>query len=129
MELALFIYLSGITESLRGFLSITGGVAGIASVFLAVAWAISAAESINETIKNGIKKAFKWAISVALVFGFLGALIPSQKTMWMMAAGYAGQEIATNKATQETVKKLNDVIQGKLDLILSDMNKELAKTK
>ncbi len=103
MELALLIYLAGIVKKLSAFLCI----AGVLLCFIGVV-------IFTHT------KAFKRALLISVVgflFVFSSVFIPSEKTIYLMAGGYATQEIATS----DTAKKALEILNEKLDTELEGL--------
>jgi hypothetical protein len=121
MELALFIYLSNLVPSLANSLAVIAVIAGILSIVYGINWAIDVERKVDTL---PVKKTFKVVFTVLLFSWAMAVLVPNQRTMWMMAAGYAGQQVVTSEVAQETAQKLNKIIQGNLDSIIAGMNQK-----
>lgn len=69
---------------------------------------------------------FKWLKKPAFVIILLGltvSIIPSEKTMYMMAAGFAGQKVVQSETADKVVKILN----SKLDEYLVEIEEKTKK--
>jgi len=109
MELALFVYLAGVVGNV-------GGVFVAIAIISAVIAFICGAVAINAD-KSFIKP-FYISLCVLLFSAFTAALLPSEKTMYLMAGAYTTQAVAQSTVGQKTV----ELIEQKLD-------EELAKLK
>lgn len=123
MELALFVYFAGIVSKLSTMLVITSliGLAGIVIYLIVVGGILS-----SYTNRGPDKKTFsdyfpnlrKLIIGV-FCLGVVTAMIPSEKTMYLMLAGYTTQQVVQSETGDKVVK----VINAKLDEYLEDMSK------
>ena len=81
-----------------------------------------AKEHNDSVLKNrGIAK--KWSIRVAvmgLVFALTSALIPSEKTIYIMAGAYATEQIANSDRVQKIGSDVLEVIESKLSKMKED---------
>lgn len=122
MKLALFIYLAGIVGNIGAVLTTTSifGCIALVVYLIVVGWQIDANNGEFKDYKGGLRNS---AIAVFL-FAILSSAIPSEKTMYMMLAGYAGQQ-ALQSETAAKVQKLIDV---KLDEFTNEIiNKKKEK--
>ena len=110
MELALFVYLAGVVESLKNLFIV---------ICVAVPFGLFAS-AMHADINNIKNKYIKPLIITFIASGFLAALTPSEKTMYMMAGGYATQQVVTSTVAKKTVS----LIEGKLDEELSKLSKQ-----
>ncbi len=104
MELALLIYLAGIVGKLSAFLSIAGGLLYFIVLFIFIH-------------TEEFKKALLPPVVVGFLLIFSSVLIPSEKTIYLMAGGYATQEIVTS----DTAKKVLEILNEKLDTELEGL--------
>lgn len=119
MELALFIYLAGIVGNIGAVLTTTS-IFGCIALFVYLIWQIDDNNREFEDYKGSLRNS---AIAVFL-FAMLSSVVPSEKTMYMMLAGYAGQQ-ALQSETAAKVQKLIDV---KLDEFTNEIiNKKKEK--
>jgi len=105
MTLALLVYLAGVLHGVQ-FVFVLCGIA------LAVI-------SLMGVFDNCKKSAVKYGTAAAIVF-LIAALIPSEKTMYVMAGAYATQQIAENPNVQRIGGKIVTVIDKKLDEIIDE---------
>jgi len=110
MELALFVYLAGVVGKV-------GGVFVVICTVSAIAAFICGISTVADNDKSFIKP-FYISLSTLLFSAFVSALLPSEKTMYLMAGAYTTQAVAQSTVGQKTV----ELIEQKLD-------EELAKLK
>lgn len=118
MELAIFIYLA----SLVGKISLVCMLLLTFGTFLYGLYAVVMTVEYSDTVQY--KKTF------AVLFAFLlstATLMPSERTMYMMAAGYAGQTVAQKVSNSESVDKVQKIINNKLDEYLEEQTKKVTK--
>lgn len=132
MELAVFIWLTSFIPAIKaGFLWICLAIL----VYIVCVVCHAAFNSDTDYTKaykpENYRRAmevwkFKWlkwpAISLTLLY-VIAATLPTQKTMYMMAAGYAGQKTVQSEAADKIVKILNT----KLDEYLKETEDKLKK--
>ena len=110
MELALFVYLAGVANSVSMLFSLIGVsgllVACVASLFI-----------YSEEPKGKIKN---WWFISALSCCFISSVIPSEKTMYMIAGAYAAQTVATSPVASKTL----ELIESKIDSELNNLKKK-----
>jgi amino acid transporter len=117
MELALFVYLAGVVGNIGGFLVLIALVSGFALLAYILAYVTQSRYSRDEW---EFKKKY---IGVPLLAGFIAAVFPSEKTMYMMLAGYTGQQVLQS----ETASKVHKVIDAKLDEYIKEMTETKEK--
>lgn len=129
MEFALFVWLTGVIPTLKGFLGLPVMLI-IAYCGCKIIWAVFNSDAYTqkyEPIKY--QKAvdvwkFKWlkwpAIWVA-VLSVTASLLPTEKTMYMMAAAYGSQQLVQSEAAEKVVK----IVNGKLDQYLEEVDKSV----
>lgn len=134
MELALLVYGISVLSSAGGFLAaIMGGL----SVYLTIQLfrmivskqdrSLSHYSKGKEWHDQHEKKLFtsiKKIIAGMCITGLVGVLLPTEKTMWMMTAAYAGQSMVQS----ETAKKLGVLIEKKLEGLIEEADSQ-AKVK
>lgn len=111
MELALFIYIAGVIGNISSFFAVSAALTFIALVIYITNNYIDGFTEVE------IKKMF---IVVPFVFGFISTIIPSEKTMYLMLAGYTSQQVLQS----ETGNKIVKVINAKLDDYIDEITKE-----
>ena len=110
MELALFVYFAGIVSKLSGlfvFIAIASGISGL----------ICLAAVLFDNDKS-YQKSVYICLTTWLCSALIATLLPSEKTMYLMAGAYTTQAVAQSTVGQKTV----ELIEQKLD-------EELAKLK
>lgn len=117
-SLSWFIYLAEVLHNLgnTAFVFSLGGMF-VSFGLLVGTIAVTAAASTDkdaETFKPTVVFMNKlwWPIWVVCIL--LANFLPKKDTMYMIAASEAGQMIVENKATQEVLGEVKDVIMGKL---------------
>lgn len=110
MELALFVYLAGIVGKVGGVFFAIATISGLIAFMCGI-------YTVSNNDKSFIKP-FYISLSTLLFSAFVSALLPSEKTMYLMAGTYTTQAVAQSTVGQKTV----ELIEQKLD-------EELAKLK
>jgi len=110
MELALFVYLAGVVGKVGGLFTVIAFVSTIAVFFCGISIAA-------DNDKSFIKPLYI-SLCTCVFAAFVAALLPSEKTMYLMAGAYTTQAVAQSTVGQKTV----ELIEQKLD-------EELAKLK
>ena len=108
MELALFVYLAGVVGNV-------GGVFVAIAIISAIIMFICGVYVVDD---KSFMKPFYISLCTLLFSAFTAALLPSEKTMYLMAGAYTTQAVAQSTVGQKTV----ELIEQKLD-------EELAKLK
>ena len=132
MEFALFIWLTGVIPSLKvGIVLLSLPI--IAYCVVKMIWASCNSDSsyTKEYEPEDYSKAMevwkfkwvKWPATVIVVLLTSSALLPSQKTMYLMAVAYGSQKMVQSEAADKVVKILN----GKLDEYLKEAEDKLKK--
>lgn len=121
MELALFFYMAGVTESF-GSAMFTLSIMSIIGYFLFAFFGYMNADMSYSGEKAAKKeylsrnlKSMKWIpiLSVSLIL--FTSILPSKDTMYTMAAAYGVQTAAENPNVQRVAGKSLQVLEGKLD--------------
>lgn len=104
MELALFVYLAGIADDLK----ITFGlIASLLSIILTMALVFYLAIEYDEDMRNMTKKTIKWSLPICLVCTIIALFTPNKNTIYLMAGGYAAQEVATGEIGNKVMRIIN----------------------
>ena len=122
MELALLVWFASIV----GNISFVLGWVVLALLGIVIS-DIIVTGSHNSVYDNKKKYPFqktwgKWCTTVALVLAVVVGMIPTEKTVYFMAAGYAGQKVVQSEAADKVVK----IINGKLDEYLKEAEEKLS---
>lgn len=112
MELALLVYAVSLLDGLLKFLTIMCAAAMLG----AVASGVALLESYNDTTVP--KRWFRRSLVSLAIMGFIGTLIPSERTAYIMIAAYATQQVAKAPEVRETGEKVLTLINSKLDQII-----------
>lgn len=132
MELALFIWVVNVLPSVSGLLVGVMVLIGL-YCFVKILWAScnSDVEYTKKYIPDSYAKAIevwkmKWIkkpAAAVIIIGVIVSLIPTEKTMYLMLAGYTGQRIVQSEAADKVVQ----IINKKLDEYLVEAEKKLNK--
>lgn len=132
MEFALFVWLTGVIPSLKAGLILLS-LPLIAYCGFKIIWALWSSdsgytkkyepESYSKAMEVWKFKWLKWPATVMVVLLTSSALLPSQKTMYLMAAAYGSQKMVQSEAADKVVKILN----SKLDEYLKEAEDKLKK--
>ena len=104
--LSFLIYLSNVIPNVGILLFLTGILGLPVLVFIGAVWS-------SDTGKNQFLKLKPWLIACAVSM-FLSALIPNQKTIYMIAASEMGEAVVTTEAGQEIFNELKDTVMYQL---------------
>ena len=126
MELALFVWVSSFIGSLGNVLMVVGIVASALSLLV---WGVryaSYADDASSSYRRGdaVKphsKPFLVVIVIGVVITLFATLLPSQKTMYLIAGAWAGQKVVQS----ETADKVLRIVNSKLDEYLVDVEKSV----
>lgn len=114
MELALFIYLAGVVGGLADLLI---GTFVIAVVGLFVFWVgVLAALDGRRYSFDRFSKNLRNATIGVFALGVITAVIPSEKTMYLMLAGYTAQTVIQSETTDKVLKVINTKLDSYLEL-------------
>lgn len=130
MELAILVWVISMLESITLLLMILG----IGLVLLSVMSALTSSdydsnyrsENVEEKAKSWWRTAKVSAVCAILVFG-LTAIIPSEKTAWMMTGAYAAQTVVQSDASKKVLKIIETKLDGVLDETLANAQKKVNK--
>ena len=132
MELMLFIWFASVVESIKTGFGVILTLC-IAYAGFKVFWAMLNADTeyTKRWEPEKYKKAmeifkFKWLRgigTVMVILGFIVAVIPTEKTLYMMAAGYGTQRVVQS----ETADKVLKIVNGKLDEYLLEIEEKVKK--
>lgn len=126
METAMFIWLASNIGHLSAWLS---GVAIVIFFANGGVWFAYGLYSIDANKEDSSKfrkfnlRAVKWTIPFALFLTLVTALLPSEKTLYLMAGGYFGQQVVQSEQVGKVVK----IIDIKLDEYLKEAEEKLKK--
>lgn len=126
MNLALYIYLCEVVGGLKGIF-VTSAIAsvGVLGVIGFVTLVTGNFEDCYreektlkyQTLRNKLLKIF----TLLLVFGaLLSTLIPSQKTMYAMAAAYYGEQAVKSETFQRLNGKAMQLLEVKIDELIGE---------
>lgn len=118
MNLALLVYLASISEGVKSLLAVGGMFLLFTPIFTTIVAMWCKDFSDSEAVANAIKlkrKVSLPAFIVGLICIPLSVLIPSEKTIYIMAGVYATEQIVTNTKVQKIGNDVLEVIESKLD--------------
>lgn len=135
MELALLVWAAEVLPAVAHTILFMGVILLVGLAFLGLFLYLDGAPSYYDkqynkeeydrklTTYNNIRKAYPKIICTLLAFIMLATLVPSQKTIYMMAGAYGAQSIATS----ESAKKVIRILETKLDSIITEQEEKLKK--
>lgn len=86
-------------------------------------------DKTKEDYKNrNLTKFYKWLKNLVISIVIMSSLIiivPSERTIYLMAGAYIGQKVVADKNISDKLKKINKIIDYKLDDIISKYEEEL----
>lgn len=130
MELALFLYLTNFVSNLSlslFLLLIPIGIGGLVTIL----WPILSSERWGQTkeeYKEELKSAKGYSKTLLTIFCILlpiFVIIPSEKTMYLMAGGYAAQKVVQSPIADKTLRILED----KMDSYIKEAEEKVNKKK
>ena len=126
MELALLVYFASVVGSISTLLCISSFILFWISTAFIVALTVGEfgiRKSYEDTdedfnrkleIKSILTKSVKWTIPLTIIFALLSALLPTERTVYLMTAAYATQTIAKNDRVQKIGSDVLEVVEKKL---------------
>ena len=121
MELALLVYGVSLLDGLLNFL----GLVAVAAITGVLVSGIAYAEVPGGT--SGPKMWLKRCVVTLFAVGFISALIPNQRTAYIMVAAYATQKIAQTPEARVTGDKVLTLINSKLDQLIQEADEPKKK--
>lgn len=98
------------------FLIVLGVLSQLATMVAQDIWAIEMQDTFNKFIKSNIKR----YILVLSILLSIVVLIPSERTMYIMAGLYTGDKVLDTVSQPETFQKAEQLLNQKLDKMLGD---------
>lgn len=138
MELAVLVYTISLLGSLNSLLTAFMLIAIVAFVvcgmIAVINWDSSGVASYEEATREQYKmvsrtfgKHASRAAILASVLAIVLALVPSEKTAYVMVGAYAAQKVAENPEVQRMSSKVLNIIELKLDEYIEDTTKAVEK--
>ena len=124
MSIVLLVYLASVVHSL----TVVFALYAIFSIILIGIVKFAKIIHADETRKpeNPFKHIKKWVASVVVAI-LLAVLIPSERTMYIMAGASIAQDIANSPKTAATLDKVYKIVDSKLDEQLEVVSKKAEK--
>ena len=116
MSIELFFYLAGVVDALDSFVAIVAFISLGAIVIYTIILVCGDGMTSELFFKSYNLKVFL----VPAVFGIMAAIIPNEKTMYMIAASSIGRDLVQS----ETGKKVHTLVDAKLDELISEISKK-----
>lgn len=113
MNLVLLAYLVGIINNVHGLLTGVIITTVLSVTTLGFLCLISTMPDLGFT-KGFWQKPIKWMIIVGSVASILQALLPDERTAWMMLGAYTAQEVLANPTLQQTTHNIVELINAKI---------------
>lgn len=125
MELALLIWFASVST---GIAKLFGTISFVTFVTAAFVLGFSLFYSFVEDEKLKIfeyKKSIIGVFIFSLVSGLISVVIPDERTVYLIAAGYAGQKIVESDKFQKSTDDVYQIVNMKLEQIKRDMKEDL----
>lgn len=120
MDITLALYLIDVLDTTKGVAIIGLVLLTITSVIIGLMAYCDSNTSEDEIV---IKKAFSSLLKITLLLLIISILIPSQKTMYLMASTEAAKSVLANPEVKKIGDKVTSIINEKLDEILKKEGK------
>lgn len=104
-ELSWFLYLAGVAGNVGAFFAIFGGAASIVATIFGVVGCIASGDGWRPP--TGFWRNVFTALTVGGVMILLAALVPSQQTMYAIAASEFGEQLAKTETAGKAFEALN----------------------
>ena len=126
MELALLVYFASVVGTFSGLIGLLSFLlfsVSIAFVITLLVGDLGVRTRYGETdgelnnqlkIKSILTKSVKWTIPLTIIFALLSALLPTERTVYLMTAAYVTQTIAKNDRVQKIGSDVLEVVEKKL---------------
>lgn len=114
--------LSTIDKVAYGFifsLVVLGAISQLATMVAQGIWDIEMQDTFKKFIKPNIKR---YILVLSILLGIV-VLIPSERTMYIMAGLYSGDKVLDTVSQSETFQKAEQLLNQKLDEMLGDVEK------
>jgi hypothetical protein len=110
MSLVFLIYLAGVITSISKLIGLVFAATIVCYTIYAIAYV-----AFHDTLK-GLRT---WPIALILGAGIIQSLLPSERTMWMMAGAYTGQQIVESTIGKQTVELIELKLAEELEVLKS----------
>lgn len=119
MSLAFVIYLAGVITNVASFISLIF----ITSIVLFSLYTVGYLMS-NESSWKTRGKFYKWPLVLILTCGTISTLLPSERTLWMIAGAYTGEKVMESTIGKQTVELIELKLAEELDVIKSKVKEK-----
>lgn len=118
MTLAFLVYLAGLITSLAHAVGVIFVVTSVIYLLYVIGYLIS-----NERDWLNRGKFYKWPLAVILSAMFVKVLLPSERTMWMMAGAYTAQTVVESNVGKQTVELIELKLQDEIAKLKTKVQK------
>ena len=101
------------------FLTVLGVISPLFTMAVQDNWGIEMQDTFNKFIKPNLKR---YILGLSILFSTI-ILIPSERTMYIMAGLYTGNKVLDTVSQSETFQKAEQLLNRKLDEMLGDPEK------
>ena len=101
------------------FLIVLGVISPLFTMAVQDNWGIEMQDTFNKFIKPNLKR---YILGLSILFSTI-ILIPSERTMYIMAGLYTGDKVLDTVSQSETFQKAEQLLNRKLDEMLGDPEK------
>ena len=139
MELALLVYFASVVGNISDLLcSLAFILSSVSTAFIVTLLMgdLGVKKQYGETeeelnnqlkIKSTLTKSVKWTIPLTIIFALLLALLPTERTVYLMTAAYATQTIAQNDRVQKIGSDVLEVVENKLSEMKGENSNDNSK--
>lgn len=122
--LSWLLYAAEVVQSLGNLFAYAGAMLGIISGVSVTVYGVSLDDTIgDEKTAARLGTVLRWLLPITAVVAVLACLMPSSKTVYMIAASEMGQKVYETPAAQEVLTDLQVILKQKL----GEMRKEGSK--
>lgn len=116
MNLTLFIYLADVLDKVATISAVLSFFTGFGVAFLVILYLIARSDKREIHIAKGLFFGLKVCGSIFAVSLPLALFVPSKNTMYLMAGGYAAQEVATSDVGVKVMTIINQELDKMLEV-------------
>jgi hypothetical protein len=116
MSLVFVIYLASVITSISKFAAFIFITTCIIYGTYCIIYALSGGE-IDSKFR-------KWPLYVILSTGFIGAVLPSERTMWIMAGAYTGEKVMESTIGKQTMELIELKLAEELETVKSKVKEK-----
>jgi hypothetical protein len=125
MELALLIWFASVSSGIAKLFGLFAIVGLIVLTVIAVVSFLYWADMDERPILFNYKKTLIGLFCLFTGFAVVAVAIPDERTVYLMTAGYIGQQVVTSDKFQKSTDDVYQIVNMKLEQIKHDMKEDL----